>query len=310
MLTNSELNSFNIQLAEHSSQGKFGKVYLAKCLITNKKLTIKEISHPSQIEFLSQGGHQQLVNLNHPSLPKTERLIWHGSNKAYIVREYCEGIDLKQIINTSQYYKKYSQNDFIKLFLQLLEALEYLHSQNIIHQDIKPSNIIVHQDKNTNTIHATLIDLEQGKSSNITTNNKTPFALLYSPPEQLLNAKNLINERADIFALGITLYEALTRKKPFECQDPEFAMNLQLTYPLMNSSNLDEDLFQILKRATFKASFPKPPALLTQVEIENILILGINERYLTAREMYIDLNNWLLRRPTCKPKPFWHFYFF
>lgn len=300
MLTSEELGSYNLRIINELN-GKFGTSYFVQSTLSNKTLIFKEITHPSQIEFLSNGGDQQLIKLNHPAIPKTERVIWSGSKKAYILREYLEGTDLKQTIANTKLYKAYTTKNFVNLYIKLLETLEYLHKQNIIHQDIKPSNLII-DSKNSSCY---LIDLEQAKTKDYLQLFKTPFALLYSPPEMILNCKSLIDERADIYSVGISLYETITRKRAFENRDPELTINLQLTYPLTNDYNLDKSLFAIIKKATSKGLFPKPPSQLSKIEIENILLSGIKQRYSSAVEMRMALMNWTDEMQSKKNWKFW-----
>ena len=298
MFTSDELESYNLNFKEEII-GKFGKSYIVESKFNKQNFILKEITHPSQIEFLSHGGDQVLMNLSHPLIPKTERIIWEGSKRAFILRAFHEGKDLKQIISNRKFHNSFSTIEFVNYFIQHLEALEYLHCQNIIHQDIKPSNIII------NKTNCFLIDIEQARTRSYISINKTPFALLYSPPEMVLNFQSLIDERADIYSVGISLYETITRKRAFENLDPEFTMNLQLTYPLTNNHNIDKSLFAIIKRATMKGQFPKPPSLLTKREIENILSSGISQRYTTAAEMRLALMNWIDETSQKKSWKFW-----
>ena len=88
------------------------------------------------------------------------------------------------------------------------------------------------------------------------------FALIYSPPEQVLNCPELINATTDIYSLAITLYELLTRKVPFSNPHPTLLMHLQLVQALPKHRNIPDLLFEILQRATAKYSFQRPPAQL------------------------------------------------
>ena len=80
---------------------------------------------------------------------------------------------------------------------------------------------------------AKLIDLGLAKRKNDL--EKKPFALIYSPPEQLLKIPQLINETSDLYSLGIVMYELLAGKIPFQQSNPELLMNLQLTQNLVSN---------------------------------------------------------------------------
>ncbi len=180
------LNGIDYQLLALPKQQKFGTIRFAQNSINTHKVVIKDISHPSQLHFLRNGGDKILCNINHPNLPKTESINWLSNEKAIIVREYFDGIDLKEIIATNNLYKKLSTATILSIFCQVLEALNYLHSLGVIHSDIKPSNILVNLD-DASKPKVQLIDLEQAHLLDQTNHNyQKPFALIYSPPEQLL----------------------------------------------------------------------------------------------------------------------------
>ena len=151
---------------------------------------------------------------------------------------------------------------------------------------------------------AVLIDFEQA-SLLPCSNERTSFSLIYSPPEQLLNKGHLSNSTSDLFALAITLYECIAGKPPYQDCNAEILLNLQLTYPVKKPPRMDEAFFNILAKATNKASFPKPPRLFPKSEIETLLKDGIQNRYQQANAMKINLENYLKRHPTTKQTP-WH----
>lgn len=283
------LNGIDYQLLALPKQQKFGTIRFAQNSINTHKVVIKDISHPSQLHFLRNGGDKILCNINHPNLPKTESINWLSNEKAIIVREYFDGIDLKEIIATNNLYKKLSTATILSIFCQVLEALNYLHSLGVIHSDIKPSNILVNLD-DASKPKVQLIDLEQAHLLDQTNHNyQKPFALIYSPPEQLLKQTHLINIQSDIYSTGITLFETLTRKRAFEHKNPEFALNLQLTYPLKNDYSINKELFRIIEKATAKEPFRLPPSHLNADEIEQILKKGQELRYKNCTEFIVAL---------------------
>lgn len=302
-----QIDNLEIEITKELTSQKFGKIKFGKELQSNCEVIIKEITHPAQISFLLNGGKDALLSLNHQNLPKTLKIKWLSNQKAILIRELVKGLDLKSILTQPHLRKQLSTKELIPIFCKLLDALEYIHTQNIIHQDIKPSNIIINLQRRNNEVHkVTLIDLEQCKFSQSTPNdNISPFALIYSPPEQILKFNHLTDCRADIYALGITLYEAITHKRPFEHYDPEFGLNLQLTYPLKNEHNIDKNLFEIIKKATQKSPFPKPPHMLSAEQIEQILKEGIENRYASALQMRDALLAWT---PAEKQKKWWNLF--
>ncbi len=282
-------NGIDYQLLAPTKQQKFGSIAFAQNSTNAQPVVIKEITHPSQLDFLRNGGDKILCNIIHPNLPKTHTISWLSNEKAILIRDHFDGIDLKEIIATRKLYKKLSTNTILSIFCQVLNALNHLHSLGIVHSDVKPSNIIVKFNDDSEPM-VKLIDLEQAHLLNRSNyHHQKPFALIYSPPEQLLKQTHLINVQSDIYSTGITLYETLTRKRVFENKNPELALNLQLTYPLKNEYGINNDLFRIIEKATAKEPFPLPPSHLNADKIELILKKGIDLRYKNCTEFIVAL---------------------
>ena len=257
--------------------GKFNSVYQGydeenRIPVIIKKLNENLSQNPNAVE---QFKKELYFNLSHPNIIQTIGYVFqHGSH--YIIREFTEGTDLKALCAS----KKIKTSDCIQYCLDVLDALSALHHNGIIHCDIRPANIII--DKNTNAARLTDLGLAKKKSE---FTGRSPFALIYSPPEQLLNKSYLVNESSDMYALGITLYELLTRKTPFFDPNPEFVMNLQLTQLLHGDKKIPRDLFNVIKKATNKYPFPLPPKYFSAEELTELISGAQKERYLTATEM-------------------------
>jgi len=281
------------------SSGKFGPVWVGHCVETNQKVIIKEYSE-KQIELATK-----LAAINHPLL-HTGRLAY-SSEKAYIVRNYVEGSNLKELLSNRWQWGKLSIEFWIKAVINLLDGLQAFHEKGLVHRDVKPSNIVIghgHQPvKNWLPENMKLVDFEQSLIlSSTDREQRTPFALGYAPPEQLLNRNKLTDQRSDIFSVGVTLYEVLTRDKAFLFFDPEIMLHIQLNTPILNKGGVDENLFKIILKATQKEPFRLPPSRLPIDETDAIIKRGMDKRYPTAAEMADDLKGWLSNNNTKKIK--------
>lgn len=245
----------------------------------------------------------------HPGLPEVWQKLAdspHGSRVPIldffefrgalcVVRPWLEGTDWKTVLKTPMLYRKLSRETWIKSAMHLLAGLDDLHQIGVVHRDIKPSNLFFVHDANEpadqwNPHRVVLMDLEQACVFPDCSGVRSPFSMLYSPPEMLLQYSHLVDPRADLFALGITLYHVLAGRPPYEDCNAEVVINLQLTYPLKRPSGMEEPLFAVLAKAAYKEPFRLPPSRLSTLEVEQILLRGLSCRYPNALEMHNALS--------------------
>ena len=250
-------------------KGKFGNTYTGKDE-RGEKVVIKKLS-----THLKKDEKSVKRFLKEAEIPSAHINIikcleaFEQSGDYYLVREYVEGKSLKETKADAKFVVHWA--------IKVLDALEYLHKQNIIHRDVRPNNIIVNGD------NVTLIDLGLAKTAN-GENEKTPFSLIYSPPEQVLNCNDLVNASSDLYSLAISIYECITGKPAFSHTHPEMLMHLMINKPIEPNSKIPKALFEILLKATSKSSLPKPPRQCTRKELIDLLLEGQKERYNSAAE--------------------------
>jgi serine/threonine protein kinase len=257
------------------TKGKFNSVYKGFCKETQQPVIIKKLNQNlHDTKNIEQYKREFLFNINHPNIIQTIAYVEYLNNH-YIIREFADGVDLKRL----SLHKKFKTSDIIHYALNILDALYALHEKEIIHCDIRPANIIV----NEKTNDAKLIDLGLAKLKNDI--EKSPFALIYSPPEQLLKIPKLINETSDFYSLGIVMYEWITGKIPFHHSNPEFMMNLQLTQLLERNKKIPDVLFKVIQKATTKYAFTLPPKYFHEDELVKHLSEAQQQRFQNATEM-------------------------
>lgn len=196
--------------------GGMGAVYRATDLVLNRACALKELVPPAgmlpaDVAQLRQQFRQEasvLAHLSHPSLPRVTD-FFSSTTGDFLVMDYVEGESLEQKLLQAAA----GGLDQAKVTVwadQLLDALEYCHSQNVIHRDIKPANIIV-----TPQGRAVLVDFGLAKILDPTNAyTKTILrglgTLNYAPPEQFGHGPLHTDPRSDLYSLGATLYQALT----------------------------------------------------------------------------------------------------
>ncbi len=146
-----------------------------------------------------------LKETRHPSLLRYEH-SFKTANNCYIITEFCAGGDLARLIKERG---SFNEEEAGRLFLQIFEGYEHFHSAGFIHRDLKPANILV-------TADGALRIADFGFSkrrSLVERENYNVGTPIYMPKESL--TANIYNEKTDVWAMGITLYEMLFGYVPF-----------------------------------------------------------------------------------------------
>ena len=207
----------NYTLGIEIGSGAFGKVVLGTHILTGETVAIKILDKlilsqtPEDYELV----HQEIAILKivkHKNIAQLYEIMETPQN-IYIIMEYCEGKDLMDYILLKT---RLGELESLKLFQQLINALLYLHSQNIAHRDIKIDNMLLDNKKNLK-----LVDF--GLSTKYTDDellNQPCGTVVYAAPE-VLEGKEYHGMLADVWSSGIVLYGMLSGYLPFCDQDDE-----------------------------------------------------------------------------------------
>ncbi|OIR57029.1 MAG: CAMK/CAMKL protein kinase [Amphiamblys sp. WSBS2006] len=196
-------------------KGSYGVVKKCVHIPTGRVYAIKfvekgRITKPVQIVRLKR-EITILKLLNHPNIVKIFGA--HETEKELaIVMEYVEGIDLFEHIRAQ---RKLSERDSVGIFRGLVSALHYLHSNNIVHRDVKPENIVLLKDSS----HVKLIDFGFSTmyhpKKNLSTNCGSP---LYASPE-IVSGRRYVGPEVDVWSAGVVLFVMLHGRLPFDDRD-------------------------------------------------------------------------------------------
>ena len=204
----------NYEFISRLGTGSFGKVRLYrdrnyKDLLFAIK-TLKKEGIPQYQFNLLKSEVNILSNLDHPNIVKYFG-TFEDENFIHIVMEYLKGHDLDKIISLKN-YTGLDEKNMCQIIQQLLKALSFIHSKNIIHRDIKPENILFSNRRNYSSLK--LIDF--GLATFFHQDNKSVGTPYYMSPETILGNSTF---QSDIWSVGVIVYQMLTSKIPFEVDE-------------------------------------------------------------------------------------------
>ncbi|MCB1582743.1 MAG: serine/threonine-protein kinase [Marinicella sp.] len=203
----------NFVLGKEIGRGGMARVFLGEQLEPKRKVAIKIVTpqgnDPKILEDLQKEG-DTVAQFSHPNIVTVFSCGVIKSNY-YLAMEILNGGDLKQKIE-----KGVTELEAFNIMLDMAKALEHAHKRGTLHRDIKPENILFHEDG-----QAVLVDFGIAKAQDSVSEFTRVGAVVGTPhymsPERALGKE--IDERSDLYALGVVLYEMLVGKKVFEGGD-------------------------------------------------------------------------------------------
>ena len=197
-----------------------------------ESLAAASISHPSIVSIYDVGSEENQKETVH-----------------YIVMEFIDGKTLKELIQDEN---KIPEKRALNYAIQIAEALKVAHSKNIVHRDIKSQNIMITRDDRVKVTDFGIARIAD--NTTVTATNAIMGSVHYFSPEQARGGK--VDNRSDIYSLGIVIYEMLTGKLPFDAENPVSValMQVQSNMPMPSDSvpGISKETDLLVKKLTMK----------------------------------------------------------
>ena len=201
-----KINSYEV--LERVGRGGMGTVYKVRHTLRNEILALKQLNDDSpEIQKRFENEAVVLSKLSHPNIVQVND-FFSFENELYIAMEFVDGKPLSQIIGKE--VGPIISEKAVPLFIQILQGMSHAHQNGIVHRDIKPANILVGSD---GTVKITDFGIAKVLGATMGTAGMKMGTIYYMSPEQMEGEE--IDERSDIYSLGMTFYEMLAGRLPF-----------------------------------------------------------------------------------------------
>ena len=255
--------------------GGMGAVYKAvhptlKRFVILKKLTLRG---SAQITERFKREARILMDFRNESIVNVYDHFKEG-NSWYIVLEYIDGISLDNLIRRERYL---SSDLALYIFLHACKALKYAHDKNVIHRDIKPANILLSKKGEVKLVDFGIAVSSEDSDSGLTREGMTLGTPSYMAPEQFENSKN-VDKRADIYSMGVMLYEMVTGKRPFPGNLSPKAIALIQKGKYKHARSINPSVSRPVSRIIAKTIQPKPSRRFQNLQEAIKKVSGIYKR--------------------------------
>ncbi len=242
------------EMRELIGVGGMAYVYKAYDCIDDRMVAVKilkdEFLNNEEFTRRFRNESKAIAILNHPNIVKVLD-VGFGERLQYIVMEYIDGITLKEYLDQRRDIR---WKEAVHFAVQILRALQHAHDKGIVHRDIKPQNIMLLSDGTIKVTDFGIARLSRNELRATVDGEKAIGSVHYISPEQARG--DITDEKADLYSVGVALYEMLTGRLPFEADNAVSVAIMQMqsepTQPHLINEEIPEGLEQITMKAMQK----------------------------------------------------------
>lgn len=260
------------QILERLGAGAMATVYKARQLSLDRMVAIKVLprKHTNNQDFVNRffAEGKAAAKLNHPNIVGALE-IGQAGDTYFFVMEYVEG---RSVFDDIQEKGPYSEEDALKITIDVAKALEHAHKAGFVHRDVKPKNIMLTVDNIAKLADMGLARAVSDREAAEAEAGKAFGTPYYISPEQIKGELD-VDKRADIYSLGCTLYHMVTGRVPFDGPNPSAVMRKHLNTDLTPVDHINHGLTRGLAEI-----------------IEVCMAKSRKQRYATAGDLLQDLD--------------------
>ncbi|MCP5097646.1 MAG: protein kinase [Chloroflexi bacterium] len=248
------------KITERLGKGGMAEVYKGYHEGLDRYVAVK-IMHTfliSEEDFLQrfQREARAMASLDHPNIVRVHDFDVYGENSYYLIMQYIDGGTLKEKLEAlAKNDERLPLEDAVEVAVQVANALSYAHRRNMIHRDIKPANIMLDGESEKAILtDFGIVKLVGSQAMNYTATGALIGTPAYMSPEQALGKPG--DERVDIYALGVLLFQMVTTQLPFEAETPLAVVMKHVNelppLPMTFNPDVPLDLQEIILKALAK----------------------------------------------------------
>ena len=232
------------------AEGGMGAIYKAKHPTLNRTVILKRLTLKKNAAITERFKREAelMIDFRNDNIVQVYDHFKEG-NSYYIAMEYVDGVSLGDLIEK----RRYIPNEIAMLiFREICKALKYAHDKTVIHRDIKPENVLISKDGEVKLTDFGIATSKDTEDDGLTSVGMTLGTPAYMSPEQILNTKSVDN-RADIYSMGVVLYKMVTGKSPFPSNfTPDAITQInkgEYVYPRKINPRISPLLQKVIKKA-------------------------------------------------------------